>query len=238
MTTTDEVFYSEAQGMAQEQGGETGVERSLSAASSETDPVVQEAQRNAKPAISPEEERRRLEQSLRDRIRHEERLALQREIEERQRREAEERERQRLAEMDDEDYGRYMRAKEREQALKQSALIESFRLIEREALAAIESDSVRQKIAEKLANGEFKSFREFQNAIVKAEAEELAARQLRQREKEIREAAQNGRIADLTELAPPQTGIGVPTGALNLNKMSARDLIRLGTRLKAQQKRE
>jgi len=227
---TEAVQSSEAMPMAQEQGGDkpTG----LPTAPSETSGGAQEQQHQA---ISQEEERRRLEQSIRDKVRHEERLRLEREMAERQRREQMEKERQALAAMDDEDYGRTMRQKqaalEQQQQAYQIArqmFESSFEVMQSDAVAAIKDPTIRSEFEKRVAANEFATFKDFTDALVEAGGQERAQAIVKRREKEIREATLNELRAQELGAIIPQLGNGAPTPTLNPDKVPTFKKLELG----------
>ena len=158
-------------------------------------------------------------------------MELQRQMEERARQEQAEKERKMLAEMDDEDYGRYVREQQKAEATRQEALrqslAQSFQVIESKVLETVSDSKVRQELAERAANNEFKTFEEFHRAVVKAEANRETMTAIKKRETELREAFKNGRLAEDAAFAAPQTGSGLPTAALNPKNLSSQQKMAL-----------
>ena len=231
---TVDVQPSEGAQVVQGNGGVQPVTTADPAATSGATEATQEQQHSS--PLSPDEERRRQEQSLRDRIRHEERLRLQKEQAAQVQRETAERDRKLMLEMDDEDLGRTARQR-LSQADQQRAIYEQatrvaagiYEQTEAGVLASIKSDSVREELAKRSKDGEFATFQEFQaaadtakEALIKAELE----RSFKAREKEIREAVANEQRAE--SLVVPQLGNGLPTAALDPHKLSAHQKMALG----------
>lgn len=222
---------SEAAFGVQENGGEKPVS-GLPAATSEATGEAQEQQHGN---ISPDEERRRQEQSMRDRIRHEERLRVQREIEMARAREEAAKEQQMLAELDDEDYGRVMREKAAKQQQEQASLnvarqrlAVAFEQMKNDVLSQVSDQAARDDLARRVSANEFATFKDFYAAAMKAETQAQAERLAKRREKDIREATRNELRADEIGSLVPQLGAGLPTAALNPDKLSAQQKMALG----------
>lgn len=237
---TEAVQPSEAKQLVQEQGGDkpTG----LPAAASEANSGAQEQQHQT---ISPDEERRRYEQSLRDKVRHEERLRLEREMAARQQRERAEKERQMLAAMDDEDYGRTMRQKEAEAQQQRQAyeiakqmFESSFAAMQSDAIAAIKDATIRSEFEKRVSANEFATFKDFTDALVEAGGTERAEAIVKRREKEIREATLNELRAQELGAIIPQLGSGVPTAALNADNLTATQKMAIGYKAALQRARK
>jgi hypothetical protein len=145
-------------------------------------------------------------QSMKDQELHRERLRAQQEAEQR-----------RIQEMDDEEYGRYLR----EQADMQSRLQQEMtpRLarvlndVRDTFLSSIEDEEARAEVTKREANGEFQTAKDFYRAVVEAQAKSLTAKQLAREEarlkKELREAITKELTAEAADVPTPEIGRGL-----------------------------
>jgi Arc/MetJ-type ribon-helix-helix transcriptional regulator len=165
-----------------------------------------------RPAIDEAEIRRRVEQSERDKIRHQAMLDAQAAMKRQQEYEAEQR---RLAEMDDEEFGQYTRQAQQEQArvfqIRQQVAQEQWATIHNQVLSTIDPD-LRDELDQRGQRGEFTNYADFLKAAQEAQLQKRLAAELKKREKEIRDAVQKEYTAEGVENDPgPVTGSGTPT---------------------------
>ena len=151
-------------------------------------------------------------QAMKDREAHQERLRQQ-----------QEQARSKVAEMDDEEFGRHLRTTQQEQeAVRQQMTPVIGKLLtdaQDQALSQISDEAIRAEVATKANAGEYKTFPEFLAACINAEAQQRTDKQVKRevakREKELRESIQNELTADQADVAIPQLGRGIPTSRVS-----------------------
>jgi hypothetical protein len=237
---TEQVQPSTATTVAQEQGGEPVVTTTLPAATSEATSEGQEQQHGQ---VSAEEAQRRREQSIRDQARHEAMLEYQRKAAEQTARAEAERKQALMAQMDDEDLGRTVR----DDMAKAKQMRDDDQRIFREvsqrmeglvtdALAGVKDEAVRKEFQDRAMAQTDLSFKEWHEALLAADRKVEVEREVKRREKEIREAVENEVRAKGFETVVPQLGTGLPAGSLlDPKKMSPQQKMVAG--LEAAEKR-
>jgi len=225
---------SEAKPPVQDQGkrGVSEETNTLTDSEAERAQVQEQPTTGQKPAIDEAEIRRRIEQSERDRIRHQAMLEAQQKLEAQRAYEAEQK---RLAEMDDEEFGQYMRQMQQEQArltqIQQQVAMQQWATYHNQFLSTIKDPDLRNELEQRGQRGEFQSYTEFLEAAQRAQLEkELEAKLAAERkrlEKEIRDAVQKERTAEETENdSGPVIGSGTPTSYAE--RMTSDQLIATG----------
>lgn len=148
------------------------------------------------------------------------------------RRQAEE-QRRRMEQMDDEDYGAFVRQQQQMEAYAgqraQQRLAETYVQLTEQVLSSVEDETLRQRLAERNEANEFESFDAFlkarDEAVLEVEKQKMAG----SLEKQIREAVQKELKANEAEHArAPVLGSGLPTTALDIKKMTPEQKILAG----------
>jgi len=123
-------------------------------------------------------------------------------------------EKQRVASMDDDEYGRYVRQRTNvEQVARKLAIQEMGRQmaeVQTQALAQISDKKLRAEMEAKAST--FTSLPDFFRACVKAEADHQIQRELAKKEPEVREAITKELTASQEDELYPQLGRGLPVG--------------------------
>lgn len=178
------------------------------------------------PAIPEEEQIRRRVQSELDKRLHQERMRWEQEQVQRQKQDEEAR---RLQEMDDEEYGAYVRQKEldeqQKQAIRREVLVNLVSGIQSETLALVKDDKRRADLEQRAMAGEFKSYGEFLQMVHKTVLEEALEKERPKLERTVRESTNRERVAEEAE-SGPQLGSGLPTS--RLDRLSSHQKIAAG----------
>jgi hypothetical protein len=173
------------------------------------------------------EQQRRAWQSQKDRELYQAQMRWQQE-QERLRREAEERARQ--ENMDDEDYGRFVREQQRKQQelaeITQYSVTQSMLAVQQQTLEQIPDADVREQIANGINEGKYQSWAELQKAILDAVVEKRVTKTRAELEQSIREAVQRELTAQLADTPTPSLGTGLPTKSAQ--HLSTDDLLSQG----------
>lgn len=197
--------------------------------SASTDLVVQEQTAGQQPSLTPEQLDELLSrddvqariyrqaQSMTDKAAHKADLARQ-----------EEARKKRETQMDDEEYGRYVRDQTRlneyTTALGQKSLGAVLENMKREALAQIGDKALRAEMEEK--SNQYTSMGEFFGALVKAEIGRRDAAKTPKRDKELRDLITKELTGEQAADLVPQLGRGSPTAGTT--KLHGRDRIAAG----------
>lgn len=167
-------------------------------------------------------------QSMADQRAHQERLRQQAEAEQR-----------RVEGLDDEEYGSLVRRQQQSLAAAQQvamgAVARTLVEMQDKTLSVITNKKVREEMAAK--SSEFKTYPEFVQACVNAEAEYQVGQQLTQREKELRAVITKELQAEQADTLVPQLGRGTPAARVDMSKMSSDQLIAEGFQEKLRDKR-
>jgi len=178
------------------------------------------------PAIPEEEQVRRRVQSEVDRRLHQERMRWEQEQAQRQKQDEEAR---KLQEMDDEEYGAYVRQKEldeqQKQAVRREVLVNLVSGIQSETLALVKDDKRRADLEQRAMAGEFKSYGEFLQVVHQTVLDEALDKERPKLERTVRESTNRERVAEEAE-SGPQLGSGLPTS--RLDRLSSHQKIAAG----------
>ena len=148
------------------------------------------------------------------------------------RRKAEE-QRRRMEQMDDEDYGAFVRQQQQMEGYAtqrtQQRLAETYGKLTEQVLESVKDEALREQLAKRNEADEFESFDAFLNArdeaVLEAEKQKMAS----SLEKQIREAVQKELKAQEAEQArAPVLGSGLPTTQLDIKSMTPDQLIAAG----------
>jgi len=157
-------------------------------------------------------------------VRYQQQLEARRKAEEQQRR---------MEQMDDEDYGAFVREQQQMEGYArqrtQQMLAESYGKLTEQVLASVKDETLREQLAKRNEADEFESFDAFldarDEAVLEAEKQKMAS----SLEKQIREAVQKELKAQEAEQArAPVLGSGLPTTQLDIKSMTPDQLIAAG----------
>lgn len=132
-----------------------------------------------------------------------------------------------VQEMDDEEYGRYLREVQAQQGQVQPAVqqrvYEVLSQIHEHTLSAITDEGVREAILAKAA--EYPSYTDFLKAAIDAEADhrtrKAVEREVAKVRKEVYEAARKEAQAELSESVTPEVQVGLPPRGRELHGLAA-----------------
>jgi len=230
----NEGVVSEAQGQVQDQpsvpvqGGDSEAnaqvqEPSLDQLSPEVRALIEKHAGSL--AEQKAEEIRRREQSLRDKMIHEERMRLLREQQERERQRA-------LENMSDEDYGRVLRQQQKQQVEMQRQAQSVFEAARNEALQAVDESvqdpSLRQGLEQRIAQGEFRTWKDFQRGLIDTVAAQKANAEVARMREELKRAALNDATASVANQPRPDVRQGSPARSNSTANLSPEKKISQG----------
>lgn len=225
-------MISETEVVEQEQGGDS--QEAILAAASETEPVAQDTIQAPPPPPAPAVDEVAIEkryQAIYDRRLDQERRRLEVQMQQQQQQAAQA---AAVAEMDDEEFGRFMRENQRAQQATQAQIVQTLRGVYSEQTAqvlGIVSDSkARQEVEERNNKGEFKSFGEFLHAAQEAELGARIEKSKAELEKQIRETVQKEMTAQNAASGGVVLGSGMPTLKFDFEKLSPKEKIKAALR--------
>jgi len=226
--TASEVNGQEEQDQTPGQGA--GEDQALQGGDSETQgQATQEPQTPTTYTPAQVEQMRREWQSAKDREIYETRMRLIREQDELRRQAAE---RERLANMDDEEYGSYVRQQQAEQERLQQYAQEQWRgnliEIQKQTLDAIPNKAVRQQIEDKINAGGYQSWADMQRDIVSLTADRQSQAAAEKAVREALAAAQRDGVAQLADTPIPTLGSGQPARRSSTAGLSPEQLMGQG----------
>jgi len=162
--------------------------------------------------VSDAEAQRRKLQSEIDKAANAARLQARQEFEAELKRKQEE---ARLQQMDNAEYGEYVRRAQQEQqrqrAIAQQAQMAMVTEMQKAVLAIVSDEKRRAELEQASYSQKFKTLPEFVKAATQMEAEDMAAKEIAKREKTLRKSLANEQKAKEAESGGPVVGAGIPT---------------------------